>query len=129
MSSMWYSKSPVGINTIGKFMPTISKQAKLSKIYTNHCIRATCVTTLRDSGCPSRDIKSVTGHKSDASIELYSKTPDNVRRDMSRTLAGLPSTVKDITVSNAINVVNTPEKTTMFSNVTFNNCVVNVTYK
>ena len=30
-STMWYSKSPVGINTIGKFMPTISKQAKLSK--------------------------------------------------------------------------------------------------
>lgn len=47
---VWYCNSPLGKNTIGKLMNVISEKARLSRIYTNNCIRATKITTLRDAG-------------------------------------------------------------------------------
>ena len=52
----WYKKTPVGKNTLGNMMATISKKAGLSKLYTNHCVRATCITILDAGGFASRDI-------------------------------------------------------------------------
>ena len=37
----WYYKSPLGQSTINKMLKTMSEEAKLSKVYTNHCLRAT----------------------------------------------------------------------------------------
>ena len=130
LSTLWYTRSPVGVNTIGKFMPTISVIAKLSKVYTNHCIRATCVTTLRNAGCQVNDIKSVTGHKSTASIDSYSKTPDKLRRNMSHTLAGMTdeSSQNESKVA-VVNVQSTPTTPGMFCNAIFKNCTVTVNYK
>lgn len=85
--SVWYSKQAVGRNTIGTFMSTISAKAGLKTRYTNHCIRATTVTRLRDSGIDPHDIVSVTGHRCVASIESYSKTNLVKRREMSHTLS------------------------------------------
>lgn len=45
---IWYISDPVGVHTIGKFMESISKRAQLSYVYSNRCIKATAVTTLRD---------------------------------------------------------------------------------
>ena len=42
-----YENKPVGKNTLGIMMKTISENAKLSKTYTNHCIRKTTATGLR----------------------------------------------------------------------------------
>ena len=39
----WYNGKPLGINAIGQFMKHISINAKLSRVYSNHCIRATAV--------------------------------------------------------------------------------------
>lgn len=85
--SIWYSKLPVGVNTIGKFMSMISQNAGLSVIYTNHCVRSTTVTTLRNEGISALDIMSVTGHKCEASINHYSSTSDDKRRAMSLKLS------------------------------------------
>ena len=40
----WYTKEVLGKNTVGDMMKTLSKKDGLSKMYTNHCIRATTVT-------------------------------------------------------------------------------------
>ena len=70
--TFWYcEKRSLGVNSIGSFMKRISEKAKLKKIYTNHCLRVTVVSTLRDSGLQSNDIAAVTGHKNVQSVERY----------------------------------------------------------
>ena len=70
----WYDAQVIGIKTLSSMMKTISSDAGLSQIYTNHCIRATCITTLDNNGFEARHIMSITGHKSETSIRAYSKT-------------------------------------------------------
>ena len=43
---IWYCNVPLGKNTLGTVMSSISKELKLSQKYTNHCIRATAVSLL-----------------------------------------------------------------------------------
>jgi len=71
--SFWYDSIAVGHNTLGNFMKTISTKAELSQIYTNHCIRATCITALDNKGMEARHIMSISGHKSETSIKSYSR--------------------------------------------------------
>ena len=87
---VWYEKRPLGKNKLGSMMCEISQIAKLSKKYTNHCIRATAITALDQAGFASRHIMSVSGHRSEASIKSYSrKTPTDQKRKMSETLGKL----------------------------------------
>ncbi|XP_038045512.1 uncharacterized protein LOC119720063 [Patiria miniata] len=83
----WYCIGPVGTNTLGSKMKIISTKAGCSKVYTNHCLRATCVTVLDSAGFASRDIMSVSGHHSEQSIKHYSKTSDDKKKQMSAALA------------------------------------------
>ncbi|XP_029440796.1 uncharacterized protein LOC115080633 [Rhinatrema bivittatum] len=48
--SPWYGNAPIGKNALGNFMKTLSQDYGLSKIYTNHCLRATCVTAFERHG-------------------------------------------------------------------------------
>lgn len=84
---VWYINSPVGVNTIGQFMPKICTLAGLKNRYTNHSIRATTVTSLRHMGVHVNDIMAVTGHKCAQRIMSYSTTSNTVRRDMSHNLS------------------------------------------
>ena len=54
--AIWYDNQSVGVNTLGGKMKAISKQAKLSREYTNHSIRATSVTILDQCGFEARHI-------------------------------------------------------------------------
>ena len=82
---IWYDAAPLGKNTIGNKMKTMSASANLSKVYTNHCLRATCVTVLDQSGFEARHIIiSVSGHKAETSIKSYSHhVSEDQRRNMS----------------------------------------------
>lgn len=44
----WYENKAVGKNLLGTRMQMLSRMAKLSKIYTNHCIGAVSVSTLHN---------------------------------------------------------------------------------
>lgn len=83
----WYDRSPVGVNTIAKFMKNISKDAGLSREYTNHSIRATTITLLDAAGYEARHITSLTGHKSHDSLRSYCKTSVSTKRKMSEVLS------------------------------------------
>lgn len=83
----WYDAVPVGKNTLYDKMKNISKSSGCSKIYTNHSLRATCVTMLDNAGFASRDIMSVSGHKSESSLKHYVKTSDAKKKCMSSVLA------------------------------------------
>lgn len=84
----WYKKTPLGKNTLGNKMATISKKAGLSKVYTNHCVRATCIRILDTGGFASRDICQVSGHNNEGSLASYTGRVSNDRKcEMSSTLA------------------------------------------
>ena len=84
----WFDCVPLGIHTINNIMKKISKQSGSSKIYTNHCVKASTATILKRAGVPMQDIMHVTGHKNAASISSYAAGPtDDDRANMSNILA------------------------------------------
>jgi hypothetical protein len=98
----WYVQAPVGKNYLGNFMKQISKNAALSKPYTNHCIRATCVTVLAESGVHPNDICAVTGHANVTSLQHYSRGPSvSQRAEYSGILANYCHSNEDPTLSSA----------------------------
>ena len=75
VTDLWYKNSPVGENTIGKFMKEICKKAKLKITYTNHCIRGTMATAMARSGYSLHNIAQVTCHKNIESLKYYLEKP------------------------------------------------------
>ena len=83
----WYDAQVLGVNYLGNLMKNISADAKLSVMYTNHCIRATSVTILDESGVEARHIMSVSGHRTESSIRSYARTSIGMKRKMSENLS------------------------------------------
>ena len=68
-------------------METISVEYKLSKVYTNHCIRSTAVSVLDNNNFEACHIMRVSGHKSETSIRSYSRQLTECKqREISHTL-------------------------------------------
>ena len=64
-SDVWYMRSPLGKNEIGKFLPTTAKNAGLQGRVTNHSVRKTCISRLLDADFPdNRSPKSLDAYKS-----------------------------------------------------------------
>ena len=85
---VWYYNSPLGVNILDSMLKLMSSRAGIQPHLTNHCLRATSVTVLSDNNCETRHIKSVTGHKSDNSIESYSNRPSlDQQKKMSEALS------------------------------------------
>ena len=91
----------VGERTLGETMKNISREAKLSKCYTSHSIRATAVTILDKSGFEARHIMAVSGHKNEASIRSYSKTDIYTRKKMSESLTIRCEVSEELSVMNS----------------------------
>ena len=70
---VWYNNKPVGKNSIVEMMKKISVAAGLSKVYTNHCIRATSITVLHRAGLDGNAITAISGHKSVDSLKRYQR--------------------------------------------------------
>lgn len=87
--TIWYTSRPVGEKTITGFMKEISKAAKLSRVYTNHSVRASTVKILAHAGVPNREIMKITGHKCEASLDSYNAdSSDKQKRSYSGILSG-----------------------------------------
>ena len=83
----WYDSVPVGVNTLGNKVRQITEAAGCVGKYSNHSLRATTVTTLNDAGFESRDIMTVTGHKSESSLKHYARTSAKKKKEMSNKIA------------------------------------------
>ena len=59
--AIWYEARPLGIHSLAKMMKDISVEARLSKVYTNHCVRATAITLWTNSGISNRHIMAISG--------------------------------------------------------------------
>ena len=85
---VWYCNSPLGVNILDSMLKLMSSRAGIQPQLTNHCLRATSVTVLSDNNYETRHIKSVTGHKSDSSIESYNDRPSlDQQKKMSEALS------------------------------------------
>ena len=85
----WFDDQVVGRDPLNELMKKLSIDAGLSKLYTNHSIRATTITKLDELGFEARHIQAVSGHKSENTIKCYSKKcPDAKKRAMSASLSG-----------------------------------------
>ena len=73
--SVWFEKKVLGHNTLENMLKNMSHRAGIQPYFTNHSLRATTVTILSSVNVETRQIKAVTGHKSDASIESYCERP------------------------------------------------------
>ena len=71
---VWFMKMALGHNLLSDMMRRISESAGLSRVYTNHCLRATSITALQKAGFSDRMICSVSGHKNPTSLQAYKKS-------------------------------------------------------
>ena len=67
----WHVNAPVGIKTIAKIMPDISRKAGTSQRYTNHCVRHTLGTNMMRMGFSLSAIQSRLRLRSAATISWY----------------------------------------------------------
>lgn len=85
---IWYDNIAIGKNSLGNMMAKISTECELSKRYTNHCVRSTCITALDDGGIDTRHIMGLSGHKSEKALHSYShRLSENKKRQMSDVLS------------------------------------------
>ena len=89
---VWYCNFPLSYSTIENMMKNISTPAGIAPHLTNYCVRATSVTVLLEHNIEARHIKTVTGHKSDNSIESYcSRASFQQKENISNILGGFVS--------------------------------------
>ena len=55
-NDVWYDARPIGVNKLDNMTKSISEAAKLSKMYTNHSVRATAIILWSNAGIQNRHI-------------------------------------------------------------------------
>ena len=78
---IWYDKQRVGHDPLERYFKFLGKDVKLSSDqYTNHSIRATCITLLDSAQFEARHIIAITGHKSEQTIKQYARKCSNEKK-------------------------------------------------
>ena len=72
---VWYDARPIGVNKLDNMLESISEAAKLSKMYTNHSVRATAIALWSNAGIQNRHIMAISGHRSEQSLAHYNTQP------------------------------------------------------
>ena len=73
--AVWYCSTPLGHNTLDNMLRFMTSRAGIKPHLTNHSIRATTVTVLSAANIERGHIKAISGHQSEASIQVYCATP------------------------------------------------------
>jgi hypothetical protein len=76
---VWYEARAIGVNKLDTMMKTISEIAGLSRIYTNHSVRATAITLWSNAGVPNHHIMAISGHRNDQSLAHYNTRPSTAK--------------------------------------------------
>ncbi|XP_068737168.1 zinc finger MYM-type protein 2-like [Montipora capricornis] len=76
---VWYDNKPLGINKLDNMMKEISQAAQLSRVYTNHSVRATAITLWSNAGVPNRHIMAISGHRNEQSLAHYNTRPSTAQ--------------------------------------------------
>ena len=142
---VWYMRSPLGKNEIGKFLSTAAKNAGLQGRLTNHSVRKTCISRLLDSDVSDNFVAQLSGHRSLKSLDAYKSASYEHQRRMSLALSRSNSNsypteaTRTETTTCPVASVNTTVESTSFNPVqmgsgffasatigSFNNCTFNI---
>ncbi len=83
---IWYTRGYLSKNTLASFMSRMSKEAHLSRIYTNHSVHVTGITILKRAGYSDKQVIAVSGHKSVQSLAIYPKVNNMEKQHMGNTM-------------------------------------------
>ena len=102
-SPVWYMKSPLGKNELGKMLGEVARMANLGgpKKVTNHSVRKTSISRLLDANCPEVYVSQLSGHKSLQSLNSYKTASMQHQRAMSHVLSGETSSSSSVLQSMA----------------------------
>ena len=83
----YYGPTPTGHNTLESFVTKIAKDCGLKEYkYTNHSLRVSAINALTKNNYTNKEIMSITGHKSSASLEVYQRVHNEKKMKMGHTL-------------------------------------------
>lgn len=87
----WFSAKPLAKRTFANFLKEICIAAGVKKT-TQHCLRATSITYLNDSGFEARHIMFMSNHKNESSLRSYNRSvSSNQKKSLSSTLSSMAS--------------------------------------
>ena len=69
----WFKRNVLDPNTLENMFENMTQRAGIQPYFTKHFLRAMTVTFVSSVNVEARQIKAVTGHKSDASIQSNSE--------------------------------------------------------
>ena len=72
---VWFDARPIGAKKLDGVMESISEEAKLSKMYTNHSVRATTLTLWSNAGVENRHMMAISGHRSEQGLLHHNTQP------------------------------------------------------
>jgi hypothetical protein len=90
---IWYSKVPVGHNTLSQTVGRLCKQAGIVGFKTNHSLRVTSATRLFQSGVDEQLIMSHTGHRSVDGVRFYKRISEEQKKTVSGILSSACTSV------------------------------------
>ena len=88
--NIWYSRTPLGKNQLGRFMSGAVSAAGLQsgeRKLTNHTVRKTSIGRLLDGNFPENYVMQLSGHKNIQSLSAYKSASLSHQRQMSDTLS------------------------------------------
>ncbi len=103
--SVWYSKTPIGHNTLNATVSRVCKAAGVTGYKTNHSLRVTTATRLFQKGVEEQLIMSRTGHRSVEGVRTYKRIGDDQRQMMSDILNEATNAEEEIPSSKRMKVV------------------------
>ncbi|XP_013380784.1 zinc finger MYM-type protein 2 [Lingula anatina] len=86
--NVWFSRQPIGVNTLSNFTRETCEKAGLKGFYTNHSLRATTATRLFRRGVDEQLIMTKTGHRSVEGVRSYKRPSEQQEQHISRILDG-----------------------------------------
>lgn len=85
--AVWFCNVPVGEKKLRSFLSSLSKAINLSKVYTNHSIRATGASILSKCMYGPSQVMSVTGHESVQCLGVYQQVSDAEKIQMGESIS------------------------------------------
>ena len=70
-NSIWYLKTPLGKNKIGKLIKIAAQTAGLQRNITNHSVQKTCLSHLMDAEVSGNYVTLLSSHKNLKSLDSY----------------------------------------------------------
>ena len=134
--AVWYKKSPLGKNEIGKLLTKAAQNAGLQGRVTNHSVRKTCISRLLDSDVPENYVAQLSGHRNLKSLDSYKSASIQHQRRMSLALSRSSTTTSELQAVGNTQATTTVESTSMtttkeagsaiFQGANFQNCSFNI---